>query len=79
MAMKWYVLHTLTGKEFSVKKALENQLEADAEKRKYIGKVFIPTEKVAEVKDGEKRSPRESFFPDTSLLRWKLTTKAGMS
>jgi len=76
MAMKWYVLHTLTGKEFSVKKALENQLEADPEKKKYIGKVFIPTEKVAEIKEGEKKITERKFFPGYLLIEMEINDKS---
>ena len=76
MAMKWYVLHTLTGKEFSVKKALDSQLEADPEKKKYIGKVFIPTEKVAEVKGGEKKITERKFFPGYVLIEMEINDKS---
>lgn len=75
MAKKWYVVHTLTGKENTVKKALENQLETEPDKKEFIGTVLIPTEKVAEVKDGEKKITERKFFPGYILVEMELNDK----
>jgi transcriptional antiterminator NusG len=76
MAKKWYVVHTLTGKEQSAKKALDNQLEKDPEKKKFISNVLIPTEKVAEVKQGEKKISERKFFPGYLLIEMELNDKS---
>ncbi|MFH1837080.1 MAG: transcription termination/antitermination protein NusG [Candidatus Omnitrophota bacterium] len=76
MAMKWYVVHTLTGKEDTVKKALENQIKSDPEKHKFIKTVLIPTEKVAEIREGEKRISERKFFPGYILLEMELNDKS---
>ncbi len=76
MAKKWYVIHTLTGKETNVKKALENQLESQPDYRKFITSVMIPTEKVSEVKDGEKKITERKFFPGYILIEMELNDKS---
>jgi len=76
MSKKWYVVHTLTGKEDTVKKALEGQLENTPEQKQFFGKVLIPTEKVAEVRDGEKRISERKFFPGYILIEMELNDKS---
>ena len=76
MEMKWYVVHTLTGKENTAKKALEGQLESDPEKKKFAKTVLIPTEKVAEVREGEKRISERKFFPGYILIEMELNDKS---
>jgi len=76
MVMKWYVVHTLTGKEYTAKKALENRLEGEPEKRKFIGKILVPTEKVSEVKEGEKKITERKFFPGYILIEMELNDKS---
>lgn len=76
MAMKWYVVHTLTGKEYTAKKALETQLEAEPEKKKFIGTILIPTEKVSEIRDGEKKISERKFFPGYILIEMELNDKS---
>ncbi len=73
---KWYVVHTLTGKEDTVKKALENQLEKDPEKKKLITSILIPTEKVSEIREGEKRISSRKFFPGYILIEMELNDKS---
>ena len=76
MTKKWYVVHTLTGKENAAKKALENQLEAEPDGKELIGTILIPTEKVAEVREGEKRISERKFFPGYLLIEMELNDKS---
>lgn len=76
MAKKWYVIHTLTGKELTVKKSLENQLECEPDKKQFIGTILIPTEKVAEVREGEKKITERKFFPGYILIEMELNDKS---
>jgi len=76
MAKKWYVVHILTGKEYTVKKALENQLEANPDKKEFVSNILIPTEKVAEVRDGEKKISERKFFPGYILIEMELNDKS---
>jgi len=72
MSKKWYVIHTQTGKEDMVRKSIENMLELKPENKKFISKVFIPTEKVAEVRSGEKKISERKFFPGYLLIEMEL-------
>ena len=76
MTKKWYVIHTQTGKEDNVKKSLDNQLEQKPEFKKYIFNVFIPTEKVSEVRGGEKKISERKFFPGYLLVEMDLNDKS---
>jgi transcriptional antiterminator NusG len=76
MAKKWYVIHTLTGKEDAVKKSLENQLASDPENAKFVGTVMVPTEKVSEIKEGEKKITERKFFPGYLLVEMELNDKS---
>ncbi len=76
MAKKWYVVHTLTGKEDSVKKSLENQLESKPELKTFVASIMIPTEKVSEVKGGEKKISERKFFPGYILVEMELNDKS---
>jgi len=76
MSKKWYVVHTLTGKEDTVKKCLENNLEAHPDQKQFVGKILIPTEKVSEVKAGEKKITERKFFPGYILVEMELNDKS---
>jgi transcriptional antiterminator NusG len=76
MAKKWYVIHTLTGKEYTVKKALENTLEANPDKKEFVSNILIPTEKVSEVREGEKKISERKFFPGYILIEMELNDKS---
>ena len=69
--MKWYVVHTQTGLEEKVKVALENQI-AKKELTSLIGKVFIPTEQVSEVRSGKRKVTQRRFFPGYILVEMDL-------
>ncbi|MFH1665710.1 MAG: transcription termination/antitermination protein NusG [Candidatus Omnitrophota bacterium] len=75
MTKKWYVIHTLTNKENTAKKAMEGELEKNPEYKKYIANVVIPTEKVAEVRDGERKITERKFFPGYMLIEMELNDK----
>ena len=76
MAKRWYVIHTLTGKEYTAKKALESQLMVEPDMREFITNVLIPTEKISEVRDGEKKISERKFFPGYILIELELNDKS---
>lgn len=77
MSKKWYVVHTLTGKENIAKKALLQRVDDDRSKYEaLIGRILIPTEKVAEVKKGEKKISERKFFPGYILVEMDLNDKS---
>ena len=76
MSMKWYVIHTQSGKEMTVKKSLENMLFREVANRELIKNVLIPTQKVAEVRSGEKKITERKFYPGYILVEMNLTDKS---
>ena len=69
---RWYVVHTYSGYEnkvaSSIEKAVENRKLHDL-----IQAVNIPTEKVVEVKDGQKREVERKLFPGYVLVKMVMT------
>lgn len=72
---KWYVVHTQTGAEAKVKANLTSRAEA-AGMSPAIHQVFIPTEKVSEVRAGKKKISERKFFPGYILVQMELTDES---
>jgi transcriptional antiterminator NusG len=60
--MNWYVVHTFSGFENKAKLALEEAIERYSLQERF-GEVLVPTEKVVEVKDGQKRTSTRKIYP----------------
>ncbi len=75
MGKKWYVIHTHSGYENKVKDALLNRASILGMKE-VISQILIPTEKVSEIKDGEKRITNRKFFPGYVLVEMEMTEKS---
>jgi transcriptional antiterminator NusG len=71
MSLKWYILHTLTGQEDKVKAHIEKQFE-EKNILDCIGEIFIPKEKISEVKNGKKKITERMFFPGYLLINMEL-------
>lgn len=65
---KWYVVHTYSGYENKVRANLEKSVE-NRNLHDLIQQVIVPTEKVAEIKDGKKRSVDRKVFPGYVLVK----------
>lgn len=65
--MQWYIVQTQTGQEYQVKQALESKTKQRNLENK-IKEVFVPTEKVTEVKSGKKRVLERKFYPGYVLV-----------
>ena len=63
----WYVIHTYSGYENKVKKALEQRL-VDAGMQQEIFTVVVPTEEEVEIKDGHRRTVERRVFPGYVLV-----------
>ncbi|MBL4888776.1 MAG: transcription termination/antitermination protein NusG, partial [Candidatus Lindowbacteria bacterium] len=70
----WYVVHTQSG--------FENKVQANLEKRiKMLGvgtsvhRILIPTEEVAEMREGKRKISRRKFFPGYVLVEMKENDK----
>jgi transcriptional antiterminator NusG len=71
----WYVVHTYSGMEKRVKANLENRITSlNAED--YIFQVEVPTEEVAEIKNGQRKLVRRTVLPGYVLVRMDLTDES---
>lgn len=64
---KWYAIHVLSGHENRVKAYLENEIQRLGLKEK-IFDILIPSEEIAEMKDGKKKVKTKVFFPGYMLV-----------
>jgi transcriptional antiterminator NusG len=60
--MRWYVIHTLTGKESKVAEAIQRQAEA-RNVGQLIRRILIPTETEIRSTSGRRREVRRKLFP----------------
>nr|WP_217361365.1 transcription termination/antitermination protein NusG [Aeromicrobium stalagmiti] len=71
----WYVVHTYSGMEKRVKSNLENRVTSlNAED--YIFEVVVPTEEVAEIKNGQRKLVKRTVLPGYVLVRMDLTDES---
>lgn len=76
MSKKWYVLHTYSGYENKVKANLETRIETMGLENN-VFRIEIPTETVAEIKDGGKRVESEKkVFPGYVLVRMEMDDRS---
>ena len=68
---RWYVIQALSGHEGKVKENLERRVKLEKNDIP-VYEVFIPMEKVSEVKKGEKITSARKFFPGYVLVRMDL-------
>ena len=71
MPKEWFVLRVLTGKEDSVKKALEKSVKAKG-MESLISQVIVPTEKISEIKGGKKRVTERKIYPGYIMVEMEL-------
>jgi len=73
---QWFVVHTLSGQENRVRDTIERQLQYEAAELP-VYEVFIPTEKVTEVKQGRRTTTTRKFFPGYLLVRMDIYLEDG--
>ncbi|MGA8210956.1 MAG: transcription termination/antitermination protein NusG [Nocardioidaceae bacterium] len=71
----WYVVHTYSGMENRVKANLENRITS-LNMEDYIHEVIVPTEEVAEIKNGQRKLVRRTVLPGYVLVRLDLTDES---
>ena len=69
--MRWYVVHAYSGYENYVKQALQERIELDGLQHKF-GEILVPTEKVVELRGGQKRKSERKFYPGYVLLEMEM-------
>jgi transcription termination/antitermination protein NusG len=71
----WFVVHTYSGMENRVKANLESRITS-LNMEDYIHEVVVPTEEVAEIKNGQRKMVRRTVLPGYVLVRMDLTDES---
>ncbi|ROR89575.1 transcription termination/antitermination protein NusG [Nocardioides aurantiacus] len=71
----WFVVHTYSGMENRVKANLENRITS-LNMEFYIHEVVVPTEEVAEIKNGQRKMVKRTVLPGYVLVRMDLTDES---
>jgi transcriptional antiterminator NusG len=69
---QWFVVHTYSGFENKVAEAIQSRARIFGMGEK-ITQVLVPTEKVVEVRNKQKRETEQKFFPGYVLVEMELT------
>jgi len=69
--LKWYIVHTYSGFENKVKASLEERIKNFGQEE-YFGKILVPTEKVVELKKGQKKTSSRKFYPGYIMVQMFL-------
>jgi len=72
---RWYVVNTYSGHENKVKQKLEHRIENMGQGHR-VRKVVVPTEMVAEIKEGKKVQTEKRTMPGYVLIQMDLTDNA---
>lgn len=72
---EWFVVHTYSGMENRVKANLENRITS-LNMEDYIHEVVVPTEEVAEIKNGQRKLVKRTVLPGYVLVRMDLTDES---
>jgi len=71
---KWYALRVLSNKEEEVKRNIELAISKEPpEIRELFGEILVPTEKVAELKDGKKKVKEKRIYPGYLMIEMEVT------
>lgn len=70
--MRWYVVHTYSGREGKVRDTVERLIQASDYKDRF-GKVLVAVEEVAEMKKGKKTVSKRKLFPSYILIEMEMT------
>ena len=71
----WFVVHTYSGMENRVKSNLENRI-ITLNMEDYIHEIVVPTEEVAEIKNGQRKMVKRTVLPGYVLVRMDLTDES---
>jgi transcription termination/antitermination protein NusG len=71
----WFVVHTYSGMENRVRANLENRI-ISLNMEELIHEIVVPTETVAEIKNGQRKMVRRTVLPGYVLVRMDLTDES---
>ncbi len=73
--MKWYIIHTTPGRENKVKEQILKRVD-EAHMHKSFGEILIPTEDVAELKNGQKKIVQRRLYSGYVFLQMDFSDDA---
>jgi transcriptional antiterminator NusG len=73
--MRWYVVHTYSGRENKVRETIERLIKNSGMQDRF-GKVLVATEEVAEMKKGKKKVSHRKLFPSYILIEMEMSEEA---
>ena len=74
MSKRWYVVQAASGFERRVKQLLEERIKHE-HLEEYFGDILVPTERVVEMRGGQKKSTERKFFPGYVLVQMEMDEK----
>ena len=69
--MDWYSIRVISGKEKKIQEEINWEIEEQV-LQDDIQEIFVPTEKIVEMKDGKKKIKTRVFFPGYILIKMKI-------
>ncbi len=72
MSRNWYILHTYTGYEGKIERAIKSLLEKNEIDSNVILDVRVPVEEIVEIKDGKRKVRNNKFLPGYLMLEMDL-------
>jgi len=70
----WYVVNTYSGFEGKVREHLQKNLE-DAGLTGSVSQILIPTEEIAEIREGKKKISQRKFYPGYLLMNMDMSNE----
>ena len=68
---KWYVVRAVSGQENKIKSYIETEVERQGFGN-YLEDVLVPTEKVAQIRNGKKINKERTYFPGYIMIKANL-------
>ena len=75
LGRRWYVIHTYSGYENKVKRALERRIES-MDMRDKIYRVVVPTMEETEIKNGARHTVQRKVYPGYVLVEMMMTDES---
>jgi transcriptional antiterminator NusG len=70
----WYVLKVQSGREDTIRDALERRVKIQGLTR-YFGRIVVPTEKITEIRNNKKRVVERKTYPGYIMVEMELNEK----
>lgn len=75
LGRRWYVIHTYSGYENKVKRALERRIES-MDMRDKIYRIVVPTMEETEIKNGARHTVQRKVYPGYVLVEMMMTDES---